>query len=503
MRGRIKTLMYGCVCLTGVVSAEQYAFTDARALGMAGANNASAHDATVQWHNPAILGFMSGKASQLDNGGLSERGWGWNLIDIGGGYTMTEDMGRYLDILTDIDFDTIDNVSTPDQVRDLAAMAAALKGVSDPGNAFYVDANAGTSMRIGSFAFGVRLFSESAMWVDELDTVNLGMNVADVPTLDADLTAVATGDASYQALGGYSAQNLTAAQQSLLTGAGLSQANVDYVDYQLGLLLADGTIAKSDLDSASDLLVDVVNASGTGDLDNNLTAVAARGFALAEIPISYGYSVSENLSVGITAKAMFGRVLGTKVWVFDEDNLDEAIDSVSDTESDTLTFGIDVGAMYRIKNLQFSLVGRNLNAPTFDGYTDTVTVNGTSQDIVVPDVEIDPQLTIGAAFIPSERFTLEANYELLETGTLLEGYDIQRVSVGGELDVWLIALRLGAYRNLAADWQDWVATAGVGLNIFGAQLDVGGAYGLGDTVEYDGEEIPSEARLYASLGFDF
>ncbi|MEN7974054.1 MAG: conjugal transfer protein TraF, partial [Verrucomicrobiota bacterium] len=435
----------------------------------------------------------------LDNNGLTGRVFGWNVIGFGAGYTMTEDMGRYLDILTDVDFANIENVSSSAEVRDLVAMAAALEGIASPGNGFYMDATAGTSMRIGHFAIGARMFGEAAVWVNNLDTSNLGLAVADV---DASISGTAGGDGDYIGLGGYTAENLSSTQQDSLTDAGLSQASVDYLDYQLGQLLADGTIEPEDLAGATDLLVDVVNASG-GALADNQTAVVGRGFAMAEVPLSYGRAINENLSLGITAKAMFGRVLGTKIWVFDEDNLDNAVKSVTDTESDTLTFGIDLGALYRIKNFQFALVGHNLNRPTFDGYTDTVIINGTPEAIVVPDVKIDPQVTVGAAFIPSKRLCLETSLDLLETGTLLNGYDIQRFSVGTELDVWLLALRLGAYKNLAADWQDWVATAGVGLNFWACRFDIGGAYSLGDNAEYDGTEIPTEARIYAGLSIDF
>jgi hypothetical protein len=499
-----KALAYVGVVVCGLASgaaAEQFSFVGARATGMGGANAASVKDATAQWHNPAAFGFMNQQTNAIDNNGLSDNNWGWNVVGVGIGYNMTEDMGRYLDILTDVDFDSVSESSlgTSGEIRDLVALAAALKGVSEPGNAFYVDSTVGTSMRIGSFGVGFRVFSEAMARVDELDTLNLGL--IESVDLNTDIDAIRTGDAGFV---GYTPSVLTTAQRTDLTTAGLSSANIDYLDFQLNGLLGDGTLEASDIAGASDLLSDIVDATGGGGvLDSNLTAIAANGFAVAEIPVSYGHAISDNLSVGVTAKAMFGKVLGTKIWVFDEDNLDSAVENVSDTENETLTFGLDVGALYRINNFQFAAVGHNLNHPTFDGYTDTLTVNGSNVTFNVGDVTLDPQITLGAAFVPSERLTLEVNYDVFTTGTLLSGYDIQRFSFGGEFDLWLLALRAGAYKNLAETAEAWVATAGVGVNIFGAHVDVGAAYSIGENAEYDGNEIPTQARLYAGVGLDF
>jgi len=41
------------------------------------------------------------------------------------------------------------------------------------------------------------------------------------------------------------------------------------------------------------------------------------------------------------------------------------------------------------------------------------------------------------------------------------------------------------------------------VNIFGVRVDVGGAYSLGDSVEFDGADVPPLARLFASIGLDF
>ncbi|MEN7972889.1 MAG: hypothetical protein ABFR47_03545, partial [Verrucomicrobiota bacterium] len=70
MKNRNKTIL-GTVVVAGIVAhsaaAEQFAFVGARAMGMGGANASSAHDATAQWHNPAVFGFMSQKTNEVDS----------------------------------------------------------------------------------------------------------------------------------------------------------------------------------------------------------------------------------------------------------------------------------------------------------------------------------------------------------------------------------------------------------------------------------------------------
>lgn len=503
MRAYVRCVVVSAIaCGVLGVKADQGAFVGTRSGAMGGTGVVSVDDATAQWYNPAAFGFMNQETHVLDNNGLAGNKWGWNLAEVGAGYNMTGEMGHYLDIIADVDFDSISktSINSEKEVRDLLALASGLNGVSKAGNAFYVDTSVASSMRFGSFGIGVRMFGETAMWVDELDTRNLGLTVSGA-SVDADLT-VAANKALFSSLE-YLPSVLSVTQIEDLQLAGLNTNNIYYLDSELKQLIADGTIDRSDVNNAADLLSDIVVNAGGGILESNKTAVAARGFAVAEIPLSYGRAINDNLSVGITAKAMYGRVLGTHVWVFDDDNLDEAYENVSDTESDTLTFGLDLGAMYRMKNFQFGVIGRNLNRPTFDGYSDSVTVNGVAQPFVVADVKLDPQVTFGAAFIPSERLVLEVNVDAFEEGTLLAGYNVQRLKVGGEFDMKLLALRVGAHKNLAEVDEDWVVTAGVGFDLFGLNVDVGGAASLGDNVEVDGNEIPSQARLYAGIGLQF
>ena len=55
----------------------------------------------------------------------------------------------------------------------------------------------------------------------------------------------------------------------------------------------------------------------------------------------------------------------------------------------------------------------------------------------------------------------------------------------------ILALRLGGYKNTAESDIGWVYTAGIGVNMWAARLDIGGAYAA-DTVEVEGEDVPKE-----------
>jgi hypothetical protein len=206
--------------------------------------------------------------------------------------------------------------------------------------------------------------------------------------------------------------------------------------------------------------------------------------------------------MGVTARAIFGKVYGTQVWAFNEDN-EEILENSLDSSVDRFNVGLDAALMYRIPKWQFALVANNLNRPTFDGYQQDFPINGTNQTINVPDVVLDPQVTFGAAWIPIKRFALSTDLELLETGTLLNGYSVQRMSFGSELDLSLVLLRLGTYRNIAEADLGWVLTGGLGFNLWALNVDLGAAVSIDDTVNYDGSDYPRTMRAQAAVSMEF
>ncbi len=505
---RLNRILQGVVsgfvlCASAEAAIENFSFDDTRGMSLGGAISASVDDAAAGLINPAALGFMARKTEgNVDNNGLGEQSFGWNMLEFGAGATLTGDLGDYLETLGKIDFSSFDptQLRQPENVENLISLVGALGNVGD-NDTIAVTASAGTAMQIGHFGIGVRAFGQVGGWINNLDLVRLGLSYA-VSDLVDDLRDAIGAD------GGLPAPNLlTPDQKQRLRDAFNSppiEDVIDYIDSKVTELIENGTIDKGQIEGAIETLSSIIENSGGvgGLLSDNQTSIVGRGFGAVEVPVSYGYAVNDNFSLGVTAKAMFGRVYGTQVWAFNDDNADIIQDTL-DSSNDSVTLGLDLAAMYRIPKFQFALVGHNLNSPRFDGYDQTVTLNGVPETIHVPDVVLDPQVTLGAAWFPFRRLMLASDLELLETGTLINGYDIQRLSFGTELDLSLVALRLGTYKNLAESDYGWVLTGGLGLNLWALSVDLGAAISIDDTVNYDGTDYPRTARLYAAVSLDF
>ena len=255
-----------------------------------------------------------------------------------------------------------------------------------------------------------------------------------------------------------------------------------------------------------ELLVNLADATGASDseLEDNATVVLMRGLGVLEVPIGYGYQVTDELYIGITGKLMFGRVYGNAVLVYDDDASD-AFQEFDEFYEETTTASVDVGILWHRDWFRIGATGRNLTKPSFDGLTIERDANGDGiisdfERYQVGDIDIDPQVTVGVAVTPLTWLTLAADYDLLEVDTVLASYDSQLIKVGAEAELLrTLTIRGGFYDNLTADDRDPVVTAGVGIDLYFVEMDISGAYALGDTVEYDGEDYPQEARIAFSL----
>ncbi len=441
--------------------------------------------------NPMQTGAQAKTADTklyVDNNNLGARDFRVGAY-VGIGFRLHEDLSKLLDDLAKIDVTELstDTMEDESDVKNVMKVAEILNKIDSPGNGITINTSTGGSLGMGHFAIGGYGFLQANARVINIDTVNLGISGSvDSADFSNDIEAVVLpGDDGATLL-------FTPAQQAQLAAAGLSAAaiqNLDYAARQAG-------IDQSQLQGTVDILDIVVQqaGSGGGDLENNTTSASLEGFGLVEVPFSYGKALNENLSIGGNIKLMRGYVYGTEVVVFNKDSGD-ILDDADKNYKESTTFGVDLGAMYRIKRFNFGIVARNINSPEFDGPTS----NGRK----FSDVTLEPSLTAGVAFIPYEGFTLEADYDITKQETMFSGYDAQYFSVGAEwLFLRFLAFRAGAYKNMAESDIGLVYTAGIGLDLLSFHLDLAGAYSS-DEGTFDGSDYPLESYVQLKLGFAF
>ncbi len=486
------------VFMATVVSAAEFRSSTVRALGMGGSNIASTTGADATYWNPAAYGFFgesddSAEAKSVDNSRLSEKAWGMDLgLDAGakafGPLDKNTTILKSLVAPSSIQTTNLTGASVGQTVADVAAFSDGISSLDPSPMGVGVFADAGTGVRIGSYGVNVR------GTLDIGGTVVLDNQNAKLDVFNALLGGtVPVGTPSTLPPTSPTYLYFTAAQRQAmyagltssaggLTGA---QAVAVIASYETALSANNPTNIQPQ-DAANNL---VTAATAPGDITKNTTKWALRGALVKEFGVTYGHAINDRLSIGGVLKYMQAELFDYQTDILATSG-NTATSNNGATETST-GFGLDLGVMYRMPSYQFGLTVRNINAPSFTysatGYT----------------YKMDPQAKVGAAWMPSPEFTLELGYDVTKNKGVIETDESQYVNFGFEWDAWqVLALRAGAYQNLAQSDIGLVTTAGLGLNLWAVRLDIAGAISS-NKVTFEGKDVPAYAMASLALSSDF
>ena len=483
-----------------------------RALAMGGTGVACADDYVAQHYNPASFGFFGYTQSgtedgrvAADNQNLQRKDWGMGL-DATAGAHLVGNLGTYLNDVLKIDVDKLQalgRTGSTDQVvlNDAVTALAALSSFDPDRDGVLVDANAGYGLRIAHFGIGVRAYGQAVGKLQDLDTTNIGITLDNATSVTAQINKINSGAPTT-----YVPQKLTTAQQTsianALTLANRTQGLADPTTSELAAAIQkiDYAIVKSGIDESAIQGVvnqlDILTQSSVSNLrfGTNDTKLRLVGLSVVEIPVSYGYAFDDHFSIGGNLKYLLGRVYGLDVPLFNTDSDKKFSDYISDADQEyrqTSSLGIDLGLLARWSMLQVGLTGRNLNSPSFKAPSG------------FKDQRLEPQVTAGVAVIPGQYVTFAVDGDITRSRSILPGREYQRVGAGLELSAWrVVDLRAGLSRNIAESADQLLYSAGVGFNLYVMRIDLA-AQATTDTITYDGQDYPTEARASLAVATDW
>lgn len=340
--------------------------------------------------------------------------------------------------------------------------------------------------------FGLQLVSVNARLADEEDTVDQVDSIQDtIDRLEQTVDGLNQAEAQNQA--GILRDQLQAFDRDTMranVGLGLGLA-VPSQGLSVGVFTNGNLTAtvRGDYAASDDaLLADLENGTipatpgVTDGLDSQGKILAS---AVAEVGISFARAIElangQRLQLGLSPKYVNLQTFQYTETVsgFEDDDFDG-----DQYQTDKSGFNLDLGAAYAFGDQQQWNAGaavRNLIPMELD--------SAASRPLLgeqVRTLELDPMITVGLAH-RGDYHVVTAELDLTEKKAFGYEDDTQWLAVGAEFDAYRYAqLRVGVRHNLASnDDNEGIEektqfTAGLGLNILGARLDLAALYSDAD-----------------------
>jgi len=454
-------------------------------IGMGGAGVARTFDGAAAYWNPGALAFEADRTSIKVGAGV-----GYQIDDnLAGNVDRLSTLG---DPTTDLSLNgtTSSNLAAAGQI---AQILGVMNDIAQHGNdSIRLNGNAFVGVRVGHFGTGV-FGNLAGAGTPQTDLTNIKPTGG---TTAAELAAAINPTATTGTPTFFSAQQFAAIASAF--GGGTTGSSIAFAfDQQL----AASNTARVSASSAADGLIQLGNAiapgSTAGDFSANRSSLESRGIAYFELPLAYGCPIDlgrfGTLGIGGSVKVMAGRVYISNSKLFTTTSGD-IFSSITKNHEDSLTWGIDLGALWKWRTVNVGVVAKNLNTPKFSTAELVTTEDG---------FRIRPQVRCGAAVDLLSWLTAAADLDLTRNATTQPGVKSQNLGGGLELHPadWF-KLRMGAYKNIAASGFGPVVTAGLTVGPKWLNIDLDAAASP-ETGEYKGHSYPREGKVQLSLNSTF
>ncbi|MFO0773630.1 MAG: conjugal transfer protein TraF [Nitrospiraceae bacterium] len=221
----------------------------------------------------------------------------------------------------------------------------------------------------------------------------------------------------------------------------------------------------SDVATGGGFMASPVTALPSGGSVTVTGQVAVRALEARQAAFSYAYGFGDGkLAFGATAKIMQGAAYANLVNVRGAESGFETPNDLGKATISTAV-GFDLGlAAKPVDWLRLGIVAKDINQPTFNA------PGG--------EVKLLPQIRAGAALNPYESLTLTVDADLTSNKALIPNVKSRLISAGAEQLLFgdVLALRVGAFKNVEDANSIVTPTAGIGVKIFALRIDVGGGY---------------------------